>query len=167
MNQNARSEMFVGIGVVAITAIFMFVIIPGAIVMPTGTESRALAPDFWPRIVVSIAALSGLCMVFNGWRHRSEENPASEKITGTPERAAVWVRILGAFAAMLVCYFLLPLGGMILPTAGLGIFLMWWGGERRWKIMAPTAILLPILLHLFFADFAKVPLPTGIFAGLF
>lgn len=167
MNQNALNEMIVGIGVVAIAAIFMFVIIPGGIVMPTGTESRALAPDFWPRIVVSIAAFSGLCMIFNGWRHRSDENPTSGKIIGNPEKAAAWARILGAFAALLVCYFLLPLSGMILPTAGLGIFLMWWGGERRWKIMAPTAILLPILLHLFFADFAKVPLPTGIFAGLF
>lgn len=167
MNTDVRNEVIVGISVIVIAAVFMFIIIPDAIVMPSGTESRALAPDFWPRIVVGIAAISGLCMVINGWRHRSAENTASEKINGHPERAAGWARIFGAFAAMLVCYYLLPVGGMILPTAGLGIFLMWWGGERRWKIMAPTAILLPILLHLFFADFAKVPLPTGIFAGLF
>ncbi|MDA0681556.1 MAG: tripartite tricarboxylate transporter TctB family protein [Proteobacteria bacterium] len=166
MNADARQEMMIGAAVMAIAAGFYFAVIPSGIVMPSGTESRALAPDFWPRIVVVVAALSGVCMVVHGWLHRAQASPAADKPTHKSTGIAAWIRIAGAFAAMLACYYLLPLGGMILPTAVLGLFLMWLGGERRWKVMAPTAILLPILLHLFFADFAKVPLPLGIFAGL-
>ena len=166
MNPDARNELIIGCVVMAIAGFFTFVIITSGIVMPTGTESRALAPDFWPRIVIGIAAFSGFCMVVHGWAHRAKNTPSPATPTSTSTIMAAWGRIVGAFAAMLVCYFLLPIGGMILPTAGLGLFLMWLGGERRLKVMLPTALLLPILLHLFFADFANVPLPVGIFEGI-
>lgn len=167
MNPHARHETLTGVVVVAISAVLAFAVIPAGIVLPSGTDIRSLSPDYWPRIVVGMAAAAGICLAASGWRRRHDADGEQAAPQGGAERWRAIMRILVAFASLFACYFLIPIAGMVLPTFVLGLLLMWLGGERRWKPMLLTSALLPIVLHLFFADFANVPLPLGIFEGMF
>ena len=164
MTPSARHDIVLGAAVIGIAALLAFVVIPVGIIMPGNLETRSLAPDFWPLIVIGMAATSGAALAVGAWRRNDEafDAPAPD-----PDRRQALLRVGAAFAALFACYALLEVIGMILPTIVLCAFMMLLGGERRWKVILPTSVLLPLALYGFFAGFAGVPLPAGVFEGLF
>ena len=165
MNASARDDLILGMGIVLISVFVMFTLIPAGIVLPGNNETRALAPDFWPTIIIWATVFAGICLIGHGWLHRKDLDGTSKQANELG-KWGIAIRIVSAFAAMLVCYFLVPTLGMVLCTILLCIFLMWFGGERRPVIILSVSIILPVLLFLFFSGFAGVPIPTGIFEGI-
>lgn len=179
MTTKARQELYTGIGVVVIAVLAYLVAIPAGIVVPDDIEIRALSPDFWPLIVVAVLGLAGISLIFQGLAgmgllqrkqatsgagqagaaSKDEGNDALPLAKAAP-RVAIFILCL------FLIYFAISLIGMVATTIPALLFLAWFAGERRWKIIVPLAILLPVVLYIFFVYVANVPIPNGIFENL-
>lgn len=166
MTSAARNDIFLGAGAIGFAAFLSLYLLPLGIVLPGNTETRALAPDFWPTIIVEIAGLAGVCLVVHGWINRRNAPNSPAALSGLRDKLAVAARVGVAFGAMFACYWLVPVLGLVAGAIALCAFLMVLGGERRPQIIVPVSIILPVLLYLFFAGFAGVPIPTGVFEGV-
>lgn len=166
MTPAARNDIFLGLGAIGFAAFLSLYLLPLGIVLPGNTETRALAPDFWPTIIVEIAGLAGACLIVHGWLNRRNATDDDTASGDMREKLAVAARVGIAFGAMFACYWLVPTLGLVAGAIALCAFLMILGGERRLLIVLPVSIILPVLLYLFFAGFAGVPIPTGIFEGI-
>ena len=62
-----------------------------------------------------------------------------------------------------VYYLLIDWLGMVLASVIAVIVFVLMCGERRYKIMLPVAMILPVGLYYFFLKVASIPMPLGIF----
>ncbi len=77
---------------------------------------------------------------------------------GAAGRAAFAIVLAFVYVAILE-----PVGFVIASVLALFTFFIGFG-ERRWKMILPIAVLVPIAVSAMFAGFFKVALPPGIFA---
>lgn len=184
MRINAIRDMCAGIAMVLLSLAAWLVIFPSAIVTPQGVDIRALSPDFWPRVIMLMAGLAGLALALQGviaYRKFSQTQNhviqgESDKVdftceSDTPAKelspARAYFRVAIVVASLLAVYYLIPLIGMVVATTLLLLFLPWFAGEHRWKLILVLAIPLPILLYAFFVHVASIPIPLGIFEEWF
>ena len=66
-------------------------------------------------------------------------------------------RMIVVIVLLVALYLSIPHTGILLATAVILLFLIWFGGERRWRFMVPVAIVLPAALYLFFVKVAHDP----------
>ena len=69
-------------------------------------------------------------------------------------------------ATLFVFYFLIDHLGMVVPGIAVIFGMMWFAGERRYALMATVAVVVPVLLYVFFVHVANIPIPLGIFESL-
>ena len=174
-------ERVTGLGVLVLGLLIFFVLIPAGVDRPGNVEHAALAPDFWPRIIAAIIALTGLLLTIRpvpeGDSEEDGQRGADEVGAGGGgegrrggEAAAGWPRRLPGLAvtlgALFAFYFLVPFLGMVVSGAVLAFGLMRYAGERRWLAGAAIAAGIPVLLYVFFVYVASIPLPLGVFEHL-
>ena len=173
MTARASREMYVGIAIVLIAALGCFLAIPVGITVPDGVEIRALSPDFWPLIVMIALGIAGASLALQGWfgsrKGSGQESDQGTETTSDPETENILplgkaaTRVAVFMAVLFAIYFAIPLIGMAAATIPALGFLAWFAGERRWKIIAPLAVILPLVLYYFFVYVANVPIPLGVF----
>jgi putative tricarboxylic transport membrane protein len=167
MKRATRNDLILGGAVIAVAAAIAFVLTPHAIVRPQGTESRALAPDFWPLVILGVAALAG-AVIAGGALVRRRDGDGAAPTEPTPAAGpGAPLRIAAVFAGLVGFYVMVPLAGMAGAAILLALFLMCLGERQNWAVALPTAVLLPLALYLFFVKVAKVPIPLGLFETLF
>jgi len=160
-----RAERFIGGGVLALGAAVFFWLIPAGVDSPANVAHLSLAPDFWPRIIAVVLALTGLLLVLNPGAAAVHESPSHE--SPAPSSTVARVLRLGVVLAMLFgFYVLIPHLGMVVPGMAFIFALMGFAGERRWRLMAAVAVGVPLLLYVFFTQVAGVPIPLGVFESL-
>ena len=174
MSQKANREIALGITIIVLAAIGAFIAIPVGIVMPENIAVLALAPDFWPLIVVAMAGLAGVAIAVHGVadlrqsRHAEATPMLSDDYALDIDRderpfLEALMRVAITIAVLFALYFAIPLAGIVLCTSAVLVFLTFFAGERRWRIILPVAVLLPLLLYVFFVHIANVPMPLGVF----
>lgn len=159
MKSSARGDIYLGLGVIALTLITNFIIIPAGVSLPPKVPFKALEPAFWPNIIIWVMAFLGLVLVVQGVlasRRATEEQSAD-----APAKRAHVGPALIAIALLFVFNFLLNTVGFIVASVLLLPVFMWLMGERRYWLMAVIAILLPFGLHFFFKHVATVYVPLG------
>ena len=171
----ATRELALGIGVLVLATLGVLFIIPYGIVMPENIEVRALAPNFWPLIVVVAAGIAGAIVTVQGFADRKrptlsptpdESAPADHEIDDDRPLAQASIRVVIVVASIFVLYFAIPHAGIVAGSMALLAFLIWFAEERRlWMILA-ISILLPLVLYAFFVYVANVPMPLGVFESL-
>ena len=178
MANKISQELYVGIGILVLSILAYFFAIPIGIVVPDGVDIRALSPDFWPGIIVIVLGVAGLSLVIQGLASMGmlpgkgnsglaagpDNDPAPETQELSIKKAALRVTVF--VSTLFAIYFAIPLIGMVASTIPAIMFLAWYAGERRWKIILSLSIALPLLLYFFFVYVANVPIPTGIFESL-
>lgn len=167
MKPATRNDLILGGAVIAVAAAVAFVLAPHAIVRPQGTESRALAPDFWPLVILGMAALAGAGIAGAALVQRPGEDRAAPAESAPAAGPGGPLRVAAVFAGLVGFYFMVPLVGMAGAAIVLALFLMCLGERPNWAVALPTAVLLPLALYLFFAKVAKVPIPLGLLETLF
>lgn len=171
-------NIYVGMAVVLVSVFGWLFLIPIGIILPADIEIRALSPDFWPHIVLGMMAIAGGILTLQGiinWRRALRQNEshkpggmesnAKVRAEGLPLAQAT-VRVAVVIATLFLLYYAIPQIGMVAATMVVLVFLMWFAGERRFKIILPVAIFLPLLLYIFFVYAANVPIPLGVFEAL-
>lgn len=149
--------------------VMLFVIIPISVQVPKSNKVLALSPDFWIKIIVWITLALGAYLIFTGLRTAkeklSEDTIADiefqKTLHHTMKRSVTMALI--AIVAFFVYFFLIDWIGMVLASSIAVIFYVLLCGERRFKIMVPVAVLLPVGLYYFFLKVANIPMPLGIF----
>ena len=150
--------------------VMLFVIIPISVQVPKSNKVLALSPDFWIKIIVWFALFLGVHLILQGLRNakqklsKDEIAAIEEKQTHHHSMGRSVLMVLLAIANLFLYYFLIIWLGMVLASS---ISVVTFGllcGERRIKIMAPIAVLLPVALYYFFLKVASIPMPLGIFS---
>ena len=149
--------------------VMILVIIPISVQVPKSNKVLALSPDFWIKIIVWISLALGAYLIYSGLKSAkeqlSEEKIADIKYQRTldhsPSRSVTMAVIV--VINFFVYYLLIDLLGMVLASVIAVIVFVLMCGERRYKIMLPVAMLLPVGLYYFFLKVASIPMPLGIF----
>ncbi|HKI63632.1 MAG TPA: tripartite tricarboxylate transporter TctB family protein [Burkholderiales bacterium] len=166
-NVTSKRDFLLGaVLVILFLAIFFWVIptqIPAIVAHPL---AHALAPSFMPSIVTLIVAVLGFLIAVRAWRSAVTDAaaPPQEIVDGTTEdwrRAAVF-RTASALVASFAYVFLLDAIGALSSAVSITVILVLLAGERRWRIVVVTGIVVPTVIYLVFTQIAAAPLPRGI-----
>ena len=159
-NQSAMKTTFnhdfiLGITLFVLALLAIFVIIPAGIDSPGEVNIRALAPDFWPNIVMTFMAIIGLIIAIQAYATGKKTN---QKI---PTGTRYW-RAVSAIILFFIYYWLLQTLGFVVASCIALLAFCLLAGERRLYYVIPLAVLLPLLLFYFFTHVAAVAIPLGI-----
>lgn len=155
-------DLVIGSGVVILALLGLLAIIPSGVVLPGGIDIAALSPDFWPQMVMIGMGLAGAIVLFQGLF------PAAGATNSDSDNESLsfgiaTLKLVTAILSVFVYYFAITYVGIVVSSCVVLLGLMMLGGERRYAILLPTAIILPVLLYYFFTYVANVPLPLGMF----
>ncbi|QFT92122.1 Tripartite tricarboxylate transporter TctB family protein [Roseovarius sp. THAF9] len=154
------SEIIFAVITILAALVFALVVIPNGVTRPASVKHLPLSPVFLPYVLtigVGIFALIHLLEAIFA-AHIPGEDDAS---LGTHPR---WKSRVLMLVGLLALYLLMPGRlGMPLTAIIVTIALMAIGGERRPLILLGVGIAVPVLVYLFFAHVAQVPLPMGLF----
>jgi putative tricarboxylic transport membrane protein len=173
---SVRSDLLFGLVIITATVLMATVVIPLGVDSPGNVDILALSPSFWPYIITSMMALIGVIMTLRAGLllrtgtdvaatphvEEAETDPDTDgsrdySFAQASRRVAMCLVILFAYYLALE-----PLGfvaGSVLVIVALTLLT----GERRAHVIAPVALLAPILLYLFFTHVAVVRIPLGLF----
>lgn len=175
MSESKAHDIAVGTALVVLALLGVFVVIPAGIVMPGDIDIRALAPNFWPLIIMVSLALAGAVLIVQGLmkgrlglgaRQEPEAFGDSEELADVGENLPLGAQLAKVGAAVMVLfvyYAVIQLIGIVAASVAAVVVFMLLGGERRLKIVVPIALILPSVLYYFFTYIAKVPMPLGLF----
>ena len=131
---------------------------------PARVAVEALAPAFWPSIILWMTLIFGGVLLVMGVFKGLHHDPVVGEIDSEylPSREAVF-RLSVAVVLLFIYYFLIETIGMVAASILAILAFTWFSGERRYVVFVPVAILLPFALYYFFTAIAHVPLPLGYF----
>lgn len=114
-------------------------------------------PGFLPLLISFGIIGSGVVLVAAACRRAP---PEAKPILWAPPSG--WLRVGGMLAAMAVSFLLLDVLGFVIVTVLFMAVMVYFLGERSWKIFATVPLLSAVGLYLVFAVWLRVPLPKGI-----
>lgn len=153
-----RDELLIGLGVMLIGAVILWWIIPTYVATPRRVPIRALSPSFWPSIIASTILVCGVVLTA---RAIFAPVPPEAVVDDLSVSRAEGLRLLALFAILMGIYFALPVVGMVwVCMIAFAILVLLSGGRNIvWGMIA--AVVLPLLLYLFFTKVAGVAIPQG------
>ncbi len=155
-------QLRLGIGAFAVALFLVFYAIPTWISSPSNVSNIILSPTFWPYTLAGLTGLTGLGLMLSSRTvDPARTVHADEQIDGNP-----WLRLLALAVTMVTTMVLLPRLGMVwtaIPVFA-AIALMFRTHHR--VIALICAVLIPLLLYVFFAHVAGVAIPQGEFVRL-
>jgi hypothetical protein len=127
-------------------------------------EKLILSPLFWPYALAGLTGLSGLGLLFTGWR---ASNKAAEPDTAEPtDNKAAMVRLAVMAGLMAVTMLVLHRLGLVLTSMLLFVAVAYLVQSKHKKTAWLCAIIVPLVLYAFFAHVAGVAIPQGDFLRL-
>jgi putative tricarboxylic transport membrane protein len=165
--RSAYKDVVLGIALLAISVFVLVWLIPIGIDSPATIRDPALAPAFWPRLIMIAMTALGVIILLQGLNRirllRAEgvvAEPLEPNIAGNLKTA---VAAIGLF----IFTWTMTRGGIVVPSmVALALYILL-NGERRLTIIIPVSIGVPLALYLFFLKVALVPMPLGIFENYF
>lgn len=159
----------IGLGLVLfIAALAMhFWGIPAGVDSPGSIANRALAPAFWPRIIVVALGLFSLVIAAQGAMLAWRIGRGLEEAAVRAPHPAGTIKVIVAIALLFVYVWSLDWGGLVVPSMVAIVVFTALHGETRIQYYIPVAILGPVALYYFFLKVALVPMPLGVFEPLF
>lgn len=152
-----------GIGAVIASLLLLFIIIPYGVSSPATVRNIVLSPLFWPEVVAGITGVVGLAMILLSiGRPGSASKPESD----VSNRPAAFLRLAIAAVLMIATMYALPKFGMVWVSMVLFALVAFLVRTTHPKTALVCAVLLPLLLYVFFAHVAGVAIPQGNFVRL-
>ncbi|MCG6659365.1 tripartite tricarboxylate transporter TctB family protein [Halomonas campisalis] len=161
-------EVGIGLFVLALAFLLLIFLIPEGIPQPSRLREGQLSPRFWPLIATSILVMSGVVLTAMAWFEKGQGTPteSDEDDEPLPFTSAIVGLVVG-FVLLSGYYWAMTRLGMVVASA-VGIVLLAYAyGERRWQVLIPVALLLPVALYLFFVYVAGIPIPDPLARTVF
>ncbi|MFC6672822.1 tripartite tricarboxylate transporter TctB family protein [Marinobacterium aestuariivivens] len=157
-----KSDLVVGLTVVALAITGLAWLIPAGITLPGSERSVLLSPAFWPKVLFWLLLAMGLTIILGALR--SGRAAKSQNTDGLlPLTRISLLKGLVFIGGLFVYYWVIHWIGIVLASTLMLIGAMCLGGQKQWLPMLLTAVLLPLAAYLFFVHVAKIPMPLGIF----
>ena len=142
-------------------SLFLFLVgIPFSITSPSGVTNIVLSPVFWPEVLAGILGLVGVALMLTAKSATEVKQTPEPGIKGGYRRLTVLAVLLGAYVMAI------PKLGMVWSSmlAFVSLALLIRTHHRIAAFVA--AILVPLVLYVFFAHVAGVAIPQGDFVRL-
>ncbi|WP_447928439.1 MULTISPECIES: tripartite tricarboxylate transporter TctB family protein [unclassified Vreelandella] len=156
-----------GVAITALFAVVVLVLIPAYVPRPNFIPGFAPPPDMWPRTVATLGAIFGLLLLGFSLSRKTEAiaDPDPEGASEIRQGAPLGTLLL-RFACVLVAFTLFVLavglvGFLIASILLLAAMLVLTGYWRRAWISLGVAVVLPLLLYLFFSSALNTRFPAG------
>lgn len=161
---NSRGlQMRLGVGAIIVSILFILVLIPNLVSAPSNVRNIVLSPVFWPNAIALFLGLTGLGLIAVALRMPKQEMAAESDVD---DRGQAYLRLGGIALIMVLTAFAMPRLGLVW-TAMLAFAATAFLVQTRNKIAAiACAVIVPLLLYVFFAHIAGVAIPQGDFVRL-
>lgn len=166
---------FITGGIFAVLGFAAFLyIIPSGVVVPKSVNIVALSPDFWPKVIAGGVTISALFLIAESLLMRLPHPIEEEDVEGHEESEAQYqldtlpgtLRMIILIGALFLFYFYLTTFGIVASSIVLMPAMMLFFGERKWRLIVPLSLFIPLGLYLFFLHIAGIPMPLGLFENL-
>jgi len=165
MRMLTQKDVVLGAVLLALSLFTLLWLIPVGIDSPGAVANPALAPAFWPRIIVIAIAFVSLIIMAQGLLRRAQAFEPGDREAGPAfTKADWWVVIAGAVIAIYV--WSMHWGGLVVPSIAALAATIALHGERRLIVILPVSVGVPTVLYLFFVKVAGLSIPLGVFAGV-
>ena len=154
-----RINFWSGILMVIVSLTLITILIPIGIDAPRKVRFAALAPSYYPYIVSTILFLLGSVIIIRSRREKAAQ-PEPNVHPQAIKRLSKFIFLLAVFASSL------EWAGFILSSSVALMAALPLAGEKRPLIILANALIIPILLYLFFYKIAGIPIPLGVTAFL-
>ncbi len=147
--------------------LWIFILLPIGVGTPGRVNITVIAPYFWPSICGLVLMALGVAITVRAWWYEGQKDQGKmTKINNSqdiilPIREGL-PRIGGASAIIIFYYLMIGILGMPLASGLAFLTLSLLAGERRFLLIASVALMLPVVLFVFFSRIANVPIPLGI-----
>lgn len=161
--RSAYKDVVLGVALLVISIFVLAWLIPVGIDSPGTVSNPALAPAFWPRLIM--IAMTGLSVVILLQGVNRVRILRAEGVEAEPHEPNLAGNLKTAIAAagLFVFTWAMTWGGIVVPSMVALACYMALYGERRLAIIIPVSVGVPLALYLFFLKVALVPMPLGIF----
>lgn len=156
--RRSMRDVVFGLGVAAVALLFALIVIPAFISVPGSVKAAPLSPAFLPYVLTGLIGLLGLVCATQsliGQGVPKEDGEGFDPANG-------WFFKTLLLAAVFMSFWWLPelVGTLPVAIAAMAVLLVI-GRERSLVRGAAVAVLVPVLVWLFFVEIAQVPLPEG------
>ena len=155
-------QIHLGVTSCLVSLFLIFIGIPKAVSSPSNVQNIVLAPTFWPYVLASFTGLVGLGLLLDGWRE-SSASAFDEEAANDVWR---WLRLAGLAVIMIATMFALPTLGMVWTSMLVFLITALLYRTRHPRTALVCAVLIPLVLYMFFAHVAGVGIPQGNFLRL-
>lgn len=156
-------QLRLGIGALVAALFLAFFAIPQWVSSPSNVGNVILSPLFWPYALAGFTGLTGCGLVFSGLRLGKIAEPLNEAID---DPGAAWLRLAGMAVIMGLTMVLLPRLGMVLTSMLIFVATAFLVRTRHPITALVCAVIIPLVLYVFFAHVAGVAIPQGDFLRL-
>lgn len=154
-----KTDVYLGAVTVLFSLVLWLFLIPNYVVVPGNIEHFYMGPNFWVTVIAASMFLLGALLLYNALKN-------ARPTEGDPITPLQVFRLCSGMAIFVAYYLFLQSLGIIITSAIAVVACSLMYGERRLKYLLPLAILLPVMLYLFFLKIASIPMPQGILAGI-
>lgn len=163
----AYRDIVLGAVLLVLCLFTLFWLIPVGIDSPGTITNRALAPAFWPHIIMVAMTVLSVTVLLQGVNAylRARKQGAAD----VDEQESNWpgsIKVAVAAVMLFVFTWAMTWGGIVVPSMFALAFYIALHGERRLTIILPVSIGVPLGLYYFFLKVALVPMPLGIFEDM-
>ncbi|WP_108881492.1 tripartite tricarboxylate transporter TctB family protein [Anderseniella sp. Alg231-50] len=156
-------QIHLGIGAIATSVFLIIVAIPFWVSSPSNVPNIILSPLFWPNVLAAITGLIGAGLIVTSITRPRSETPA---VSDVADRPAAFRRLAVMAVIMTATVLVMPWVGLVwtaMVTFAATAFLV---KTKHPRAALVCALLIPLLLYVFFAHIAGVAIPQGDFVRL-
>ncbi|PWG65545.1 tripartite tricarboxylate transporter TctB family protein [Spiribacter halobius] len=159
LGEVAMRDLFTGLVMVLVGVALIVWIIPAGTSAPYSAGNLAHSPAFWPKVLAVILLLAGAALALKAVP-QTARNPVAAMDAVSLSKAASW-RFWASLALLVPYYAACVQFGLLIPSTMAFVAYGLLAGERRYGILLLSAVLMPLLLTLFFIHLADVLVPLG------
>lgn len=156
-------QIQLGIGAIAVSVFLIAVAIPFWVSSPSNVPNIILSPLFWPNVLAVITGLMGAGLIVTSIaRPRPEMSAASD----VADRPAAVRRLAIMAVVMTATVLVMPRLGLVWTAMATFVVTAFLVKTKHPRTALICAVLIPLILYVFFAHIAGVAIPQGDFVRL-
>ena len=156
-----NSYFVTGLFSLILSLFLFFVAIPYGVTAPSNVTNIVLSPVFWPEVLSVLLGITGIALMFAGRTATDVESEDNEPATKGSYQRLVLLAVL-----MIAYVFAIPKLGLVWTSMIAFVVLAVLIKSSHPKTAVISAIVIPLILYLFFAHVAGMAIPQGDFLRL-
>lgn len=156
-------QIQLGIGAIAASVFLIAVAIPFWVSSPSNVPNVILSPLFWPNVLAALTGLIGAGLIVTSIARPRPEKPDASDVD---DRPAAFTRLAIMAVIMIASVLVMPRLGLVwtaMLTFAATAFLV---KTKHPRSALVCAVVIPLVLYVFFAHIAGVAVPQGDFVRL-